>query len=283
VPGLRQDGHPRNTLMIDGSGGTAPFVGLTLVFLNFIADGPARHTPPPVPLLADRNGVTVHGRGEAKFATARHDDVWLAVRPHQSFHRFTDLRYDGGLVQLKRRQSNGAWLDLLAARPHVPEGPPDSAGPLLVTRHGRRALGGDRLRPLAKGGVRVSGAYRRIGAAHGGVRGGVETIRPTRCGAEVSFGGRRGERVEYSVFLPDRPPREQPGRQYSDPLRGPVTAPGSVSAADTFVSFDPSAKVTLRHGYQSATDPHVVRARLRWKLDRDRTLRVTICQLYAPS
>ena len=89
---------------------------------------------------ADRDGAFVDAAG-AGFAAVRSGELWFAVngRPLQP-----DLRYDAGLVALKRREADGSWRDLIRPRPMTVGRPPSSAGPVLVA-------GGREWFPYARG------------------------------------------------------------------------------------------------------------------------------------
>ena len=73
---------------------------------------------------------------ESLLATQRIGDVWMAVRGRPSSRRTTDIRYDAGLVALKRRLADGSWVDLITRRPHYPLTGQDSAGPVLRRSNG---------------------------------------------------------------------------------------------------------------------------------------------------
>ena len=101
--------------------GAAPPGGLTAWLVDAVrsavVDG---RLAPGAPLPADRDGAFVDGAG-AGFAAVRSGDVWFAVngRPLQP-----DLRYDTGLVALKRREEDGSWRDLIRPRPMTVGRPP---------------------------------------------------------------------------------------------------------------------------------------------------------------
>jgi hypothetical protein len=265
VPGLRQN-VSTGKKAVDGSGGTGEFVGLTLVFLNLLADSHSTG-PAPAGVAADRDGGAVLGRGDSLRAVMRHGDVWYATRAAPSVLRAGDLRYDPGLIVLKHRRPNGAWRDLIPLRPRVSLfAPADGTGPLIRTSRGRAVFAASRIARRAGGAVDLIGAYRHLGGGGGIGRRGSERIEPAAgCGgAQVSFSARAGERFEYSVFLRESGSHAQSG-------------PNSVTSGGTRVTFTPGAKVELRRGYVSASDPFVVRARLRWRTSAAQAVRVTIC------
>jgi hypothetical protein len=57
----------------------------------------------------------------------------------------------------------------------------------------------------------------------------------------------------------------------------PAIDAGSVTSGNTRVSFTPGAKVAIGRDYISATDPWVLRARLRWREEKHQTVSVIIC------
>lgn len=264
IPALRENFDAAKQA-VDLSGGSAEFAGLTLVYLNLLADSPARG-PAPDGVAADGDGISLLGRGPSLRAAVRHGDVWYATRAVLSAMHPGDLRYDSGLIVLKHRASDGSWRDVIPARPRVPlNSPADGAGPLLRTAHGRAILAAARIEPRPGGALELVGAYRRLGSGAAVGRAGAARIDPLRCGgAQVSFSARKGDRVEYSVFL-----RDGGG--------GPVVGPDSVSSGGTRVTFTPGAQVSIVRGLVSATAPFVARARLRWRADRGRLFRVGIC------
>ena len=206
------------------------------------------------------------GRGESLRAAVRHGDVWFAARAVPSVVHAGDFRYDPGLIALKHRTSNGAWRDVIPTRPRVPlASSSDSTGPLLLTPRGRAILSAGRIERRPGGAVELVGAYQRLGSGRPIGRGGVERIEPVDCGgAQVSFSARKGDRLEYSVFL-----HEGPG--------GPTVGPDSVVSGGTRMTFTPGAQVQIRHGYVSASDPFVLRARLRWKAQAGQLFKVALC------
>ena len=262
LPSIRKDLH-RGSLAVDPSGGAAPFGGLTLMFLNWLADSPGRPGVAPGPLSSDSNGVTVLGSDQSQFAVERHGDLWFAVRAMPSAHKATDIRYDPGLVALKRRRPDGTWADLIPQRPRVLRTTPDSAGPLLLGP--RMAVpAAARIRASRDGTIDLLGNY-RLPLSKKPVRQGVSwSFRPVGCGVEASFAARAGDRMEYSVFL-----RDGPG--------APAIAPGRVSSGGAKLTFSPRVTPRLEHGYVSGTDPRMVRVRLLFSPPRAERIRVTVC------
>src|SRR5205823_3387825 len=144
---------------VDSSGGEAPFGGLTMMFLNLIANSPRRNPPAPSRVHSDRDGVSVLGRGASLFATSRIGRLWMAVRGSPSLARPTDMRYDGGLVALKLQRPDGTWADLISRRPKVPITGSDSAGPLLRAARGTAVFRTNRIRARRGGMLVARGGY----------------------------------------------------------------------------------------------------------------------------
>jgi hypothetical protein len=217
-------------------------------------------------VAADTDGVSILGMGDSLRATVRHADVWYATRAVPSAMHPGDLRYDPGLIVLKHRASNGSWRDVIPVRPRVLlTSPADGAGPLLRTSRGRAILAARRIEKRPGGSVQLVGAYERLGSGKPVGRSGGARIDPLDCGgAQVSFSARKGDRLEYSVFL-----RDGGG--------GPVVGPDSVTSGGTRVTFTPGAQVSIVRGFVSATAPFVARARLRWTAPVGRLFKVAIC------
>jgi hypothetical protein len=264
LPGLRQDFRVGKRAITHGAAGSAMFVGLTLVYLNLLAGSP---DPGPAPsgVAADQDGTAILGSGESLRAAVRHGDIWFSTRAVPSVIHSGDVRYDPGLNALKHLTSDGAWRDVIPARPLVDAGAPsDSTGPLLRTPRGRAILSAHRIVARPGGTVDLVGAYQQLGGRRKTGRAGVERIEPVACGAQVSFSGRKGDRLEYSVFM-------------HDGKGGPAVGPDSVTSGGTQVAFTPRARVQVRRGYVSASDPFVARVTLRWTAQARRLFKVTIC------
>ncbi|HEX8074141.1 MAG TPA: hypothetical protein VF545_04105, partial [Thermoleophilaceae bacterium] len=264
IPALRQD-YAAGKWAADFSAGSGEFTGLTLLFLNYLADS-RRSAPAPAGVAGDANGTQVLGRRASLRAVVRHGDVWFATRARSSFQRPGDLRYDPGLIALKHRHRDGIWRDVIPLRPRVSlDAPANGSGPLLRTAGGRAALAAKRIERRPGGAVELIGGYRRLGSAKPIGRKGVQRIEPLDCGgAQVAFSARAGDRLEYSVFL-----RESPG--------GPTVGPDHVVSGGTRVTFSPGAEVELRRGFVSASNPFVMRVRLRWTAGEGRLFKVAIC------
>jgi hypothetical protein len=196
----------------------------------------------------------------------RRGNTWFAVRAGPSLKRFPgDLRYDAGLVALKRRDFGDPWYDVLPLRPHT-WGGADSAGPVLI-RGGERAFPVGRKLGVRGGVVTLRGAYRTAGGRR--LRRGARLrYAPTRCGVRVTWWARRGDRFEYSAFA----------RAHN---RRPVVSRWRISDWVQRVSARPRpGKVSVdRRVYWSATDPRLRRARMRWRVRRAGRLSVTTCRV----
>ena len=245
-------------------GGYAPYGGLTLMFLDLLADTESPKHSDASDVYSDHGGTAILGRGESLFASERIGRLWFAVRANPSLDRPTDVRYDGGLLRAKLKTSDGSWFDLIPTRPRLPIHGSDSAGPLII-RHGAgtAVFAGTRIRAHGKDGIGMVGNYRALRGSPGIDRRADERFRPRSCGVQVAFPVHRDDVVEYSVYLRDT---------------GHVKRhDGTVSSDGTVVSADPKPHIVLQDGYRSATDPDVVRARLRWHADKIDRTRVRIC------
>jgi hypothetical protein len=245
-------------------GGYAPYGGLALMFLTMLADTESPSDSRAGDLYADRGGTAILGRGESLFATERFGRIWFAVRAGPSLQRPTDVRYDGGLIRAKRQNSDGRWFDLIPTRPRLPIDGNDSAGPLIVRdNQGTAVFDGSRIRAHGKDGIGMVGNFRTLRGSPNVTRRSDERFRPIRCGMQVAFPAHDGEVLEYSVYL-----RDTGNVKRED---------GVVSSDGTTVSADPKPRIVLKGEYRSATDPEVVRARLRWSSHESQRIRVRIC------
>jgi hypothetical protein len=262
VPATRID--PKRSADGIDHGGYAPYGGLALMFLDFLADTEAPKDSEASDLYSDDGGTAILGRGDSLFATERFGDTWFAVRAKPSIDRPTDVRYDGGLLRAKIHRPDGSWFDLVPTRPRLPINGADSAGPLIVRDHyGTAVFEGSRLRAHGKDGIGMVGHYRTLRGNPVASRTGDERFRPVDCGMQVAFPAKAHEVLEYSVYLRDTGHVKRGG--------------GKVSSDGTIVSADPKPTIRLKHGYRSATDPEVVRVRLRWGSDGSQRIRVRIC------
>jgi hypothetical protein len=262
IPALKIDLR-KGTDAVD-HGGFAPYGGLALMFLNMLADTEAPKDAAGDEVHADHDGSSILGEGESLFATQRVGPIWMAVRSGPSIQRPTDIRYDGGLLLAKRLQEDGTWADLIPTRPRLPLHGNDSAGPLIIRNNrGTAVFSGDRIRAHGTNGLTMVGTFRRLRGDPGVARNSNERFRPVACGVEVSFPVKKGDVVEDSVFLRKT---------------GPYTAgSGAVTSGGTTVTAKPRPRIVVEGKYRSASDPDVIRARLRWTADADRKIKVKIC------
>lgn len=240
---------------IDEYVAAASYVGLTLSALEWAVaaagDGEAGR------IGADRGGAYVLGAGTGSWAAARSGDVWFAVKRARTSVR--DLRYDGGLVALKRRGATGDWEDVLPLRPRTAFGDA-SAGPVLTAAGGsgplemtelRRAKGG---RIVGRGGFRTrSGRWLRRGLTF--------TFAPTTCGVRLTFAGRRGDRYAYTGFFRGEP--GQDGRVVRD--------------ATQAIELDSAPKLSTGGSYASGADIRLRRAVARFTRSASGTVSIGVC------
>jgi hypothetical protein len=257
--------HPRlGARALEPYAGSPSFAGLTLVQLNWLLEEMPAAARPAGRIAAGSNSHAVLSRGQSEFATVRRGRNWFAVRAGQSRTRYPkDLRYDFGLVALKRLGQDRAWNDVMPLRPLTWQ-LRDSAGPVL-RRNGQRGLpSGQRFR-IRAGAVSLVGGFRTPGGRW--LRRGVRfSFTPTDCGVRVAWRGRRGDRYTYSSFV--RSHRQDPvvGRTRVADSRQAITAippPGSVR--------------TDSRRYYSASDPKLRRVRMGWRLSGDDVIAVTTC------
>jgi hypothetical protein len=245
-------------------GGYAPYGGLALMFLDMLADMESPSDSHAGEMYSDHGGTAILGRGESLFAAERIGKLWFTVRAGPSLQRPTDVRYDGGLLRAKRQNSDGQWFDLIPTRPRLPIDGSDSAGPLIVRDgSGTAVFDGSRIRAHGKEGIGMVGNFRTLRGSPGITRRADERFRPIDCGVQVAFPAHDGEVLEYSVYLRDTGHVER--------------GDGKVSSDGTTVSASPKPHIVLKGDYRSATDPEVVRVRLRWSSHESQRIRVRIC------
>ena len=146
VQSLRQD-FLRGLLSVDGYSRATEYTGLSLVFLNWATPHlPRRMLRVPIP--ADSPMQAVVGQQNGRFAVVSRGDLWYAVRMRPG-----SLRYDFGLVALKRRQA-GVWRDIAPLRPYAN----GTAGPIRLGDGQQRPVG-ERLSVDAAGTVSVTGGF----------------------------------------------------------------------------------------------------------------------------
>jgi hypothetical protein len=231
--------------------------GLALVGVNWAVEHAERGDRAVAEIASDSPSATQLGRGRTVFHAVRAQSSWFAVKRSRS-NSGSDLRYDFGLVALKRPMGDGGWYDIVRARPHT-TGRGDSAGPVLLGRGGRALPDGVRSGVSADGTVTVRGGYR---SPRGPWLSRGETFRfaPVDCGIRATFTRRRGGILEYSVFFRDRPAVSG----------GRLTAPGIA------VDASPQPAVRLSGGYSSGVDARLTRAVLRFPAGRA-PVQITIC------
>ena len=264
VPALRTE-FDRSRLAGGEGDGFAPYGGLALMFLNMLADEPARDGQEQAPLRSDEDGASVLGHGQSLHAARRSRNIWIAVRGRTSLSRADDLRYDAGLVAAKRRQPDGSWHDLIPRRPLLPAKGIDAAGPLIHTDGGTAVFAANRIRPKGARGLLAVGGYRALRGRPEVSRSAEEFFQPVECGVQVNFRARAGERMEYSVFL-------------RDPRGGGHKSGDVVWSGGIRVSAAPDPDVKLTHDWISASDPRVVRVRMRWHSRSPHRIHVRICE-----
>jgi hypothetical protein len=223
------------------------------VFLNWAArirtDGPRSAL-----IAADRPLRAIVGRGRGRFAVVREGNLWFAVKQHGS----NNLRYDFGPVAIKRFE-DGAWRDLIPLRP-VGFG---SAGPNLLAGGRTWIPSGTRTRLLPGGVVEITGGFRnRWRRIRRGVR---FRVAPASCGVELSVAAQPGDRFQFSAFLR--------GGALREPETGRVVSPTQAFTP----SLLPVATWIDRHGYASASDASLTRARFGIASGGEPSVGVTLC------
>jgi hypothetical protein len=224
---------------VDSYASSVQYSGLGLVGLAWAQDA-ARPGLPVGAIAADTPGGDVLGRGTGRFATVRAGDVWFAVR--QAPGTESDLRYDFGLVALKRQAGDGTWSDVMPIRPRS-RIQRDTAGPVL---RGVGAPVGTNLSLAGDGAVVVRGGFR---APTGRLarRGVTFRYEPLGCGVRLTVSPTsRGDAYDYSSFL-------RPG----EPL--------------------PSRRTGVDRRYASGFDPALTRVRQRTTPRGGRPLAITTC------
>lgn len=236
------------------------YTGLTLMSLNWWLDAQEGAQRRLGTLAGDADGGQVLSRRQSAFATVRAGDVWYAVK-NSPPERLGDLRYGFGLAALKVRSGRG-WRDVMPLLPRT-RGRPDSPGPLFMGKRGLAYPFGRQI-TVGAGGATVTGGFRN---AEGSVVRPGATFRyePRPCGVRLSFPARTGDRFEYSVFFPGTA---------GGPM--PRVEPEFVSDSERVVEYPPGTRVELEPGYSSATEPHLVRARLILTAVADEPLGITV-------
>jgi hypothetical protein len=263
IPALRLHGA-LGARALEPYAGAPSFAGLTLLNLNWLLEEmPA--DPPRSALFSAREGGTKLSRRRSEFAVARAGRNWFAVRAGQSLSRHPeDLRYDFGLIALKRGGFGSPWRDLIPLRP-LTHGRRDSAGPILYRGRAKGYPWGRRF-SIRRGRITLSGGFRTSSGQwlrhHVRFR-----FVPTSCGVQVTWGGRRGDRFEYSSFVR--------GFEQTPAISRERLAD---SAQEITPSPRPGAVRVDGRRYYSASDPQLRRVRMRWRLRGPRRISVTTCR-----
>jgi hypothetical protein len=263
VPGLARD--VRGTMpWLDGYAGAPSMDGIALAMVD-MALGEMERDAGRSGLAADRPLAGVLGSGSGTFAVVQHAGVWFALRLQGAgqLDHAGDLRYDAGLAIAKRRRDDGAWTDIVPARPKTTSPSFDSAGPDIFSGTAIVGVPVGEAATTSRGRVRVTGAIRdRHGKALAPYRASYVT---RACGVELRFAARPGLVYEYSAFFR--------GTHLPDLRRGAELRGGGLHVA----ASPAPASVTFQRGYGSAADPHLVRARMRFSVPRTRTVAVRMC------
>ncbi len=231
---------------------------LVIFLLNLAADqaeaaGPTRATALP----ADTDGSFLEP-DQTGFATVRHGDLWYAVHRRPITY---DLRYDFGLVALKRRDPAGRWRDVVRPRPNTRGPTHDSAGPVIVKNSVRYLPFGTSVATRPGGIVLVRGGFR----SEKGVwlrRGVTFRFAPVAGGVALSFPLKAGDRARIVTFLPQSEARVR-------------TASVSDRNSTASVSLRPT-QIRLGRGYASCCDEHLVAAAMSLRPASSQTVVYTV-------
>jgi hypothetical protein len=207
-PGLATDSIAVANLL-EGYVGAPSMGGLALAFLNQALDEPhASIDGPQSRLAADVDTEAVIGENTASFGVARRGNLWYAVRASRirRGRLGTDVRYDLGLVALKRLE-DGAWQDLVPHRPNTMGQPrADSIGPVRVSGERLWPAAPSTVEPAGDGGFLLRGGWYGKNRNLGPRRRAVFRFEPKGCGVAQTFPGKRGEVYEMSFFFRGQPP-----------------------------------------------------------------------------
>ncbi|MEA2308611.1 MAG: hypothetical protein QOI65_897 [Thermoleophilaceae bacterium] len=262
VPGLAQD-VDATMPWLDGYAGAPSMDGIALLFTE-LSLGELKSDAQYGSIASDHSTSRGLGSGQGRLATVRHGPVWFALRLQPTVHRHHvgDLRYDSGLAIAKRRGDGGTWKDIVPVRPTTAAPGFDSAGPDVLSggRIGAVAFG-DSL-ATSKGRVRLKGAIRsRSGDYVAPLR---ETYVAVSCGVELLFAAYPGRTYEYSAFFRGNDLPQRHGGKLDDGKQRVSASP------------EPDS-VQLERGYGSSVDPRLVRARMRFRVSKARTVHVRMC------
>ena len=246
----RFDSRTRSYVGTDADNSTAS--GLTAYLLNLAADEAATAPRvPPAPLTADRDGFFLDP-SQARFAAVRRGSVWYAVHADQD--GFRDTRGDFGLVAVKRRVSDGKWVDLLRPRPL--SGPRSAqAGPAIVTPGSERLLFyGTSLEVRTRGVVAIRGRFAGVTES----RPATVLFVPVADGVRVLLPVRAGDMVEATTFLDASEARRQAGGVADRSMRASFSQPAS--------------DVSVESGFASCCDSRLVAATMSVRASRNEQL-----------
>jgi len=251
TPSLRESFSPA-LASLDWYARATEYGGLALVYLDWaIPFLPASHGPGEI--AADRPGTALFGSGTARFANVRFGDIWYAARQNGE----GSFRYDFGPIAVKRL-SGGNWRNVIPLRPMGG----GSAGPVLVTSSGQRALAtGTSMGFGPNGSLLVSADFHSEGRV---LRRGVPLeVQPTSCGVALTVSGQAGDRYEFSAFF----------------RRGPLAVgQDRVTGAGQVAATNRPARISLAEGYASASDAPLTRAQfVVGPLPRAQSTTFTVC------
>jgi hypothetical protein len=268
-PGLATDRIAVANLL-EGYVGAPSMGGLALVFLNQALDEPhASLDGPSSRLASDVDTEAVIGDNEASFGVARRGNLWYAVRASRirEGRLGTDVRYDLGLVGLKRLE-NGAWRDLVVHRPNtMGQTRRDSIGPMRVSGQKLYPAAPTTVEPTGDGGFMLRGGYWLDNRNRGMQRKATFRYEPTDCGVAMTFPGERGEVYEHSFFFRDRPVKQ--GRELVGPReRVKSSVPFGLRIHSTNHRARP---------YASAMHGPLFRARVRVRVPKSGRVTLTSC------
>ena len=180
---------------IDGYAHTVAYNGLAMFGLTAALDALAAIPAAPIGALPAERRLALRDPAASGLGVISNGRVWLAV--HRKTTIVRDLRFDAGLLALKRRTAAG-WTDLLAPRPLAVLAP-NTGGPALAHRGRLLTPSGYAIRTRGAT-VTVDGGYR---ANDRWVRRMRFRWRLTRTGARLSVSGaRRGDRFRMLAFTP---------------------------------------------------------------------------------
>lgn len=181
---------------IDGYAHTVAYNGLALFGLTVALDALEATPALPIGQLPAGQRLAVEDSGMSGLGVVGNGRFWLAV--HRKPMADKDLRYDFGVLALKRRTARG-WIDMVAPRP-LTTLVPNSGGPSLMRRGVPVQPRGYDLR-VRRRTVKVSGGGYKLGERW--LRGGRFRWTLTRTGVRMKVSGaRRGDRFRMLAYTP---------------------------------------------------------------------------------